>query len=169
MKQIVDNLFLEIVKFENLKQMTLYIDFQSQVEIFNLEYTSGDYYYCCVFSDSLTLEKKYIITFSADNDENISVLNWYKYQIFILNTGSEIYLIKNYVEILKCYSIQTSLIGLSIISDRLLLILEECSFTTISNKGDIVKQQSLSFIENFRLNTNILILDTDDGEMSFTL
>lgn len=169
MKQIVDNLLIDIIKFDNSQKANLFLNTQLELRALDLEETYGDNYYCFILSDSLTLERRHVITFFADSEDDINLLFWYKYKILIINIGNEVYLIKNFSERIGHYSIQTPLVGLSIIDDDCLLILEECSSTLISPKGDIIRHQNFSFIENFYLRDNTLILKTDDGEVHFSL
>ncbi|GHT71673.1 hypothetical protein FACS1894174_09640 [Bacteroidia bacterium] len=159
MKQIINNRYLKIFKLSSLKEMLFFLKDQKVENSLYIEDTYGDNYYCYVCHHSLTKEKLFILSFSScKNEDNLNFLFWNNH--IILDTGNFIYILDENLRIKSSLEISIYLIGLYLIDNNTLLILEEASFKIINYKGKIIQSESFDIIENFDIKDNLLYIQT---------
>mgnify|MGYP003592249719 CR=1 FL=1 len=170
MKQIIGNRYLKSYKFSSLQETSVFIDNQKTSNILSIDDTFGDNYLCYVCYHSLTNEKEFVFSFcSNEKEENLSFLFWNEYKLFVLDTGKNIYLINDTLNIVASFDISICLIGLYLTNKNNLLILEEASFKLINPKGQILMNESLDLIENFSIENGKLSIQTSEENKTFEL
>lgn len=170
MKQIIGNRYLKSYKFSSLKETSVFIKNQKTSNILSIDDTFGDNYLCYVCYHSLTSEKEFVLSFCSDEkEENLIFLFWDEYKLFVLDTGKNIYLINDTLNIVASFDISICLIGLYLINKNNLLILEEASFKLINPKGQILMNESLDLIENFSIENGKLSIQTSEENKTFEL
>ncbi len=168
MKQIIHNAFVRGFKFSSFPEMSSFIERQDFQNSLNVEESYGCYYYCYIFYDSLTMKKQFILTFESDEEEDsLNLLYWDS--ILVLDTGKKIVLIDKTFKIVASIEITTPLIGLYVINNELLLLLEEAYMRTVNPKGEIIKSELFDLIENFRFEDNTLSITTNEGQKVISL
>jgi len=161
MKQIIYNRYLKWFKFSSSKEASFFLKNQKAQRTLSIEDTFGDNYYCYVCYHSLTREKQFVLAFSSDESEdNLNFLYWNN--LFVLDTGKNIFLIDETLNITASLEITTPLIGLHVISNEKLLILEEAFMRVINYKGEIIKSELFDLIENFNIKDNLLSIQTSE-------
>ena len=170
MKQIFRNQYLKSFRFSSPQEALFFVNNQNVKNQLSIEDTFGDNDYCYICYNSLTSEKKFLLTFSSDiDDDNLSFLFWETQKVFVLDTGKNIYLIDDSLAIKASLEISISLVGLYLVDDDKLLILEEASFKVVNGKGQILLSESLDLIEDFSIKENILFIQTSDEHKIFKL
>jgi len=160
MKQIVANKYLKVFSFSSSNEAMTFYRNQEASRTLTIEDTYGDNYYCCVCYHSLTREKQFVLSFASNqNEEHLSFLFWN--DVFVVDTGEGVFLIDENLQIKAAFEINISLIGLYMISDNRLLILEEASFKIINREGLILENESLDLIENFSIKDDLLSIQMD--------
>ena len=106
---------------------------------------------------------------SDEKEENLIFLFWDEYKLFVLDTGKNIYLINDTLNIVASFDISICLIGLYLTNKNNLLILEEASFKLINPKGQILMNESLDLIENFSIENGKLSIQTSEENKTFEL
>lgn len=161
MKQIIQNKYLKGFRFSSSGEALIFLNNQKANNSLSLENTFGDNYYCYVCYHSLTKEKLFTLSFSSDeNEDNLSFLPWNN--CFVMDTGKSIYLIDEFLCIKTSLDITTPLVGLYIINNEKLLILEEAYMRVIDYNGQIVKSELFDLIENFSIKDNVLSIQTSE-------
>lgn len=159
MKQIVKNTYIKTFKFTSLQEISIFINNQEIKKYLFIDDTCGNNYYSYVGYHSLTKEKQFILSFSSDDsDDNLNFLFWNG--LFVLDTGKNIYLIDESLNIKTSLEITTPLIGLYLINNEKLLILEEAYLRVVNYNGDVVKAELFDFIEDFSIKNNLLSIQT---------
>lgn len=157
MKQIVDNIYIKEYRFLTKKENDYFFENQKIKNRLCLEKTFGEYYYNYIYIDSLSQEKLFVISFNSDeNNDNLSLLFWGSQKIYVVDTGMYIYMIDYNLNVISVTNIEVSLIGLYVIDDHRLLILEEANMRIMNNKGDIIKEKTFDLIEHFSIKDCIL-------------
>lgn len=170
MKQIFNNQYITSFKFIHHKDVAVFISHQNIKNVLTLEETFGDNYYCYVFYDSLTREKKFIISFSSDDAESeLNLLRWEAADRLVLDTGKFLYLIDNDFIIRGCFDISSPLIGLQLTSKNRLLVLEEASLRLINSEGQILINELFDLIEDFFVSDSYFLIKTSEGNRKFSL
>nr|WP_320037131.1 hypothetical protein [uncultured Bacteroides sp.] len=170
MKQIVGNRYLKSYKFSSLQETSVFINNQKTSNFLSIDDTFGDNYFCYVCCHSLTRKKEFVLSFCSDEkEENLSFLFWNEYKLFVLDTGKNIYLINDTLNIVASFDISIYLIGLYLTNKNNLLILEEASFKLINPKGQILMNESLDLIENFSIENGKLSIQTSEENKTFEL
>jgi hypothetical protein len=168
MKQIIDNRYIKWYKFSSSIEAISFIKHQNIQRSLSLEDTFGDNHYCYVCFHSLTRKKQFIVSFSSDeSEERLNFLFWNS--LFVLDTGKKIYLIDGNLSIKALFEINLCLIGLYIINNNRLLILEEASYKIINLIGEVLKSESFDLIENFSIEDNLLLLQTSEDSRGIEL
>lgn len=163
MKQIVQNKYLKGFRFSSSEEASIFFKNQKANNSLSIEGTLGDNYDCYVCYHSLTKEKIFVLSFSSDEDEdNLSFLFWNN--CFVISTGKNIYLINDALNIKACLEITTALVGLYIISNERLLLLEEAYLRVIDYNGRIVEKELFDLIDDFSIKDNVLYIQTSEGE-----
>ncbi|MDJ1484209.1 hypothetical protein QNI16_27165 [Cytophagaceae bacterium YF14B1] len=170
MKYIFNNKYIKVFKFLSSTEMLLFIDNQNCENKLPLDNTYGDNYYSYILYHSLTGEKEFILSFSSDEkEENLNFLFWYEYNLFVLDTGSFIYLIDDTLHIKAYLEVTTPLIGIYLTTKNNLILLEEASFRIVSFEGEILKHELFDLIEDFSLENDQIYIKTSEGNKIFTL
>lgn len=165
MKHIIQNRYFKGTSFLSSEEALIFLNSQETNRKISLDETFGDNYYCYVCCHALTQEKLFALSFSSDErEDNLIFLYWNN--LIVLYTGKNIYLIDEVVNIKVSLEITTSLVGLYVINDERLLVLEEASIRIINSKGEVVKNKLTAFIENFTIKDNVLrILTEEDNDV----
>lgn len=160
MKQIIGNRYLKGFRFSSSEESLAFLNNQKAKIILSIEETFGENYYCYVCYHSLTREKQFVLSFSSDESEdNLNFLFWGS--IFVLDTGKNIYLIDETLNIKTSLEITTPLVGLYLINKEKLLLLEETYMRVVDCKGQIVKSELFDLIEDFNIKENTLSIQTN--------
>lgn len=161
MKQIIKNSYIKAFKFTSSQEASTFVSNQGAKKRLSLDETFGDNYYCYVGYHSLTKEKQFVLSFSSDeNEDSLNFLFWDS--LFVLDTGKNIYLIDESLNIKTSLEITTPLMGLYLISKEKLLLLEEAYMRVINYNGDIVKAELFDLIEDFSIKDNLLSIQTSE-------
>lgn len=170
MKQIFKNQYLKSVCFNSSGELIDYlgkIKVQSQVD---LNDTFGDYHYCYLFVNSLTQVNEFCITFSTDEtEENLSILFWSEKNLLILNSGARIHFVSWLARIIASVEISSPLVGLQLLNNKKLLILEETTLRVVGSDGNIEQEQLFDLMTNFRLEGSKLTVITDENTQVYLL
>lgn len=161
MKQIIQNRYLRGFSFSSSEEASTFFNKQKASSSIFLEDTSGDNYYCYVCYHSLTKEKLFILSFESDeNEDNLNFLFWNNLLVF--DTGKNIYLIDEALNVKTTLEITTTLVGFYEISNEKLLLLEEAYLRVINCNGEIVKSELFDLIEDFSIKDNLLFIQTSE-------
>ena len=161
MRQVIRNKYLKGFSFLSLREALTFLDNQGVNKNLSLEETFGENYYCYICYHSLTQEKLFSLSFSSDESEdNLNIMYWN--DLIVLDIGKKIYLIDDFLEIRSSIEITTPLVGLYVINDERLLILEEAFVRVINNKGEVVRAELTDLIEDFSVKDNLLFIQTSE-------
>lgn len=161
MKQIIENRYIKSFKFASSQEASTFVNNQEAKKHLSIDDTFGDNHYCYVGYHSLTKEKQFVLSFSSDESEdNLNFLFWDS--LFVLDTGKNLYLIDESLNIKTSLEITTPLVGLYLISKEKLLILEEAYMRVINYSGDTVKAELVDLIEDFSIKDNLLSIQTSE-------
>lgn len=170
MKHIIENRYVKTFRFNTSREANIFLANNYTVRTLSLTETVGDNYFCFIFFDSLTNEKQFLISFCGDDaEEELILLYWSEAKIFVLGTNKKIWLISDEFSILASFEISTTLIGLSLIKENTLLLLEEASLTLIDSQGRLIKTELFDLIEDFNLEDNLLNIRTANYHRSYKL
>lgn len=170
MKQVFKNRYLKGFKFSSSQELSTFLGNQGTGNSLTIKDTFGDNYYCYVCYHSLTKEKQFVLSFSSDeNEEDLNVLFWDEHKIFILDTGKNIYLIDDNLNIKSSFEVTTPLIGLYLINVDSLLLLEEAFMRVVDHNGGILKREVFDLIEDFSVKDNYLFIQTSEESKTFEL
>jgi hypothetical protein len=171
MKQIIGNKYIKVFKFASSKEVSTFLSNQGTENCLSIENLYSDIYYCYVCYSSLTREKQFVLCFSSDESEdNLNFLFWDEQRVFVLDTGKNIYLIDENLNIKKSFEITTPLIGLHLINKNNLLLLEEAFMRVVDYNGKILRSELFDLIDDFSIKDNILSIRTyDEGNKVFDL
>jgi hypothetical protein len=170
MQQIIKNRYLKATSFNSHNELNEYVKNLKVKNGLDLKDSFGDYYYCYSFINSLTSENEFWITFSTDEkEENLSILLWDAMDLFILNSGVKIYFIAQDLTIINSFDITSPLVGLQVLNNDKILILEEATLRVISSNGKIEQEELFDLILNFHLEGNKLSITTEEYEKKYTL
>lgn len=161
MRQVIRNKYLKGFSFLSLREALTFLDNQGVNKNLSLEDTFGENYYCYICYHSLTQEKLFSLSFSSDESEdNLNIMYWN--DLIVLDIGKKIYLIDDFLEIRSSIEITTPLVGLYVINDERLLVLEEAFVRVINNKGEVVRAELTDLIEDFSVKDNLLFIQTNE-------
>lgn len=161
MKQIVNNKYIKGFKFSSPEEVATFFSNQKANCSLSIEDTFGDNYYCYVCYHSLTEEKLFALSFSSDeNEDDLSFLFWNS--LFVVDTGKNVYLIDETVNIKTSLETTTALIGLYEINSENLLVLEEAYMRVIDCNGQTLKSELFDLIEDFSIKDNVLFIQTSE-------
>ncbi|OJV51603.1 MAG: hypothetical protein BGO31_00845 [Bacteroidetes bacterium 43-16] len=161
MKQVIKNSYLKGFRFSILEEASTFFKNQKAEKSLSIEDTFGDSHYCYVCYHSLTREKQFVLSFSSDeNEDNLNFLFWDN--MFVLDTGNNVYLLDESLNIKTSLETTTPLVGLYLISNEKLLVLEEAYMRIISCNGDILKAELFDPIEDFSIKDNLLSIQTSE-------
>ena len=170
MKQIFKNRYLKVTSFNSHNELNEFVNNLKVKSNLDLKDSFGDYYYCYSFINSLTSEKEFCITFSTDEKvENLSILVWDAMGLFILYSGVKIYFIAQDLTIVNSFDITSPLVGLQVLNNDKILILEEVTMKVIGANGKIQQEDHFDLILNFHLEGNKLSITTDEYEKNYIL
>lgn len=162
MKQIIENKYLKGFKFSSEDAALTFFNNQKAERSLSIEDTFGDNFYCYICYHSLTREKQFALFFSSDESEdNLNFLFWNK--MLVLDTGKNICLIDESLSIKTSIETTTPLVGLYLISNEKLLVLEEAYMRVVNYNGDIVQAELFDLIEDFSIKDNLLSIQTSEG------
>ena len=95
-----------------------------------------------------------------ESEDNLNIMYWN--DLIVLDIGKKNYLMDDFLEIRSSSEITTPLVGLYVINDERLLILEEAFVRVINNKGEVVKSELIDLIEDFSIKDNLLFIQTSE-------
>jgi hypothetical protein len=161
MKQIFKNSYIKVFSFTSSQEASAFANNQGTKKVLYIDDTFGDNYYCYVICHSLTKEKQFVLLFSSyENEDNLNFLYWDG--LLVLDTGKNILLIDESLNIKASIEVYICLIGLYLINKEKLLVLEEASYKIINSTGEVLKSESLDLIEDFSLKDNLLLIKTSE-------
>jgi len=161
MKQIIENRYLKGFKFSSSEEASTFCNNQKAKRSISIEDTFGENYYCYVCYHSLTKEKQFVLSFRSDESEdNLNFLFWDN--LFVMDTGKNVYLIDESLNIKTSFEITAPLVGLYLINKEKLLLLEEVYMRVVDYKGQIVKSELFDLIEDFSIKGNLLSVQTSE-------
>ncbi|PGH38011.1 MAG: hypothetical protein CRN43_17810 [Candidatus Nephrothrix sp. EaCA] len=109
----------------------------------------------------MTKEKQFVLSFRSDESEdNLNFLFWDN--LFVMDTGKNVYLIDESLNIKTSFEITAPLVGLYLINKEKLLLLEEVYMRVVDYKGQIVKSELFDLIEDFSIKGNLLSVQTSE-------
>ena len=162
MKQIFNNRFVKSFGFSSYREATAFIENQKYIKILNLDDSYGDKYYFYFCFDSLQQETYFILSFESDfQEEDLNFLFWDTANLYVLDTGNNVFLIDKALNIISSYE-TTILIGLYLTNNDYLLILEEFSMILINKVGQLLKRVNTGFIEDFKIKDDKLYIKTEN-------
>lgn len=168
MRQIIENRYLKGFRFSSVEEASAFFNNQKAENSLSIEDSFGDSYFCYVCYHSLTKEKQFVLSFSSDESEdNLNFLFWNN--MFVLDTGRNIYLIDESLNIKTSLAVTTPLIGLYLIRNEKLLVLEEAYMRVINYNGDIIKSELFDLIEDFSIKDNLLSIQTSEENIVIEL
>lgn len=170
MNTIVDNYRVREFFFRTFPEQRTFLNNLDNSQILELEDTYGDYYYCYIFCNSITGEKKIVLSFSCDltPDEN-SVCFWSGKKIVLLYLGQCLYLIDYNNLTIKPIDLTSPIIGFYQIDNNNMLILEETYIRTINTNGDILKKMTTDLIVDYYIKNNNLYAYSEYREYVYQL
>lgn len=161
MKQVVQNKCLKAFRFSSSEAASTFLKNQKANNSLSIDHTFGDNYYCYVCYHSLTKEKLFVLSFGSDeNEDRLNFLFWNS--SFVVDTGKSVYLIDETLNIKISLEITTPLVGLYIISNEKLLLLEEAYMRVIDYNGQILRSELFDPIEDFRIKDNVLSIQKSE-------
>ncbi len=164
MKRICNNKYLKVYKFSNLQEAVKFCANQNSIHSIELEEDYGEFFYCCVCLHSLTRDPIFSIVFGSDQqDDNLNILFWE--DLIVIDTGQNIYLINHEMQIKAKLEITSPLMGLYLINEGQLLVLEETFLRIISREGVILKDMLFDLIERVEIDQNKLYIDMDQKQV----
>lgn len=170
MKQIVKNMYVKRYKFATFLEMNIFIGNQISINNLVLDEEFGDIYYCFVFFHALTQEKLFFLSFSSDEEDNMSVLYWDEEDLLVIYPGKKIYLLDTQFQLQTSFKTYTPLIGLYLLPDKKkLLVLEEISIRVIDSHGKVLREENVDFIENFSIDEDQLLIETESESYTLNL
>lgn len=171
MNIIVDNYRVKEFFFRTFPEQRTFLNNLDNSQILELEDTFGDYYYCYIFCNSITGEKKIVLSFSCDlTPDEISVCFWSGKKIVLLYLGQCFYLIDyNDNLIIKSIDATSPIIGFYQINNDNMLILEETYIRTINTNGDILKKMTTDLIVDYYIKNNNLYAYSEYREYVYQL
>lgn len=170
MKQIFKNRYIKSFVFSSPREADTFIKSQETTNVLSFGDTFGDYQYCYICYNSLTSKKEFVLTFESDeNEENLNFLFWDEAHLFVLDTGRNLYLVEDKLNVRVSFEITTPIVGLYLTSGDNLLVLEEASFRLINKEGKIVSSELFDLIEDFSVEGNLLSIHTSDETKIFKL
>lgn len=161
MKQVFNNSYIKVFKFTSSEEASNFANNQGANKVLSIDDTFGGIHYCYVAYHSLTKEKLFVLSFSSDENEyNLNFLYWDN--SFVLETGKNIHLIDETINIKASLEVTTPLIGLYLVKKERLLVLEEAYMRMIDRNGDIVKAELFDLIEDFSIKDNLLSVQSSE-------
>lgn len=161
MKQIIENRYLKGYTFPSSKEAITFFNNQKAKNSLSIEDAFGDNHYCYVCYHSLTREKQFALYFGSDEiEEKLNFLFWNR--SFVVDTGNNIYLLEENLNIKASFEITTPLVGFYLIDKENLLLLEKAYMRVINYKGEIVKNASFNLIEDFSIKGSLLSIQTSE-------
>lgn len=155
MKQIVNNKYIKVYRFSSNEERTIFFNNQNIEKSHSIKDSFGENYYCFVCYHSLTQEKEFALIFESDeSEENLNVLFWS--DMLVMDTGSKVYFINKDISFRNSFEITTPLIGIYLINNEKLLLLEETYMRIISDTGQIVNSEMFDLIDDFSIENNLL-------------
>lgn len=164
MKFVVGNSYIKSYEFSNALEMEYFIKNQNILKLTLVE-NFGENNYCYVFHDALTHEKKSLLSFSSDEKEDdIYILFWFEYGVWIVCTGKFIYIIDDKMQIKIVLEVLTPLVGMYLLPHKKhVLILEEASVRVIDHHGEVLKNEKIGFVNRMSIQEGFLSIYTDEG------
>ena len=170
MKQIINNRYLKSASFNSYDELNKYVTSLKVKNGLNLQDTFGENYYCYTSIDSLTSENEFYITFSTDEkEEYLSVLLWDTANLFLLNSGTKLYFITCDLTIIGSFEITSPLVGLYVLTNDRILILEETTLRVVNSNGKIDREELFDLMLNFHMEGNRLSIMTEENEHVYVL
>ncbi len=161
---------VRVFTFSSFQERKVFLSNQETKNVLSIDETFGDNYLCCICYHSLTNEKQFVLSFNSDEDEeNLNFLFWDKHKTCILDTGRCIYFIDDLLNPVASFELTTPLVGLYLVEEDKLLLLEEAFFRVVNFRGTLLKSASFDLIVDFSIDNNKLTIQTSKGSQSFGL
>jgi hypothetical protein len=169
-KQIIKNRYVKSWCFTSPQERSYFLHGQNiQNELF-LKGTYGEFCYCYICFDSLSRKEQFTIIFdSYISEEKLNFLHWYEKNLSVMDTDETIYFIDYNLNITFSLEITTPLIGLYLLSEDKILIMEETSFRIVNSIGQILKEELFDLAINFSLENDKLLVKTKDENKVYLL
>ena len=164
MKNVFRNYFVKSYKFEHNIEYEGFIAKINDITVINLDNTIGQYYYCYIFHHSLTMEKKFFITFCSDYDEDDLSLILNDNNYMFIHTGHSIFCIDQSLNIIANCDLSSRLIGTYHSDSSNFIILCELELVIINPFEKTIK--SISFddiVYDFSFNDHTLTINMDNA------
>lgn len=170
MNIIIENIKIAIKQFNSFSEAKAFAKYEPDATLVLLEETYGENSFVVQLRHSLTDKQILATLFSADKPiDKLTLLIWNEASMFVLEADDKLYLISTVGKIINTVNLNTPLVGLYISKSKL-LVLEEASFKTVNQKGEVVREHLFDLIENFYLNNDVLeIVTMDEEEYLFDL
>ncbi len=170
MKYIFNNSYIDIVTLYTFREQSDYLNRLGTVKKLNLDTYNGDFYYSYVVYNSLTSEKRFVISFNSDySEEKLNFMFWTEYEMIVLHTGRDIFLISTNCELKASIYVLTPFIGFYLIDNGNLLLLGEAEYRLINGFGQILDSKDFSRMNDWRIEGNMLLINTDEYDLRFDL
>lgn len=171
MKIILGNQYPEALQFHSKDEFRFFFESNQSLPKVHLESELvPDYWHCIMWRDSLSLEKAFMISFESEEPlENTSLLIWDSHDRFALNTGAEISLISRDLKIICRIPLVSPLMGLSLMKNEFLIIIEEAIFRVIDRNGDMVQYHEFDLIRGFQLGDSGITIKAEGGTYDIRL
>jgi hypothetical protein len=161
MRHIIENRFLKAFTFSSMSELSTFVNSQKAERILSIENALCERYYCYICYHSLTLEKQFVISFgSSESEENLNFMFWGN--LLLLDTGEDVYLIDETLKVRATFDITTPLVGLYLINDENILLLQEAYLRVINKEGEMIKRELFDLMEDFNIKGNILSIQTSE-------
>jgi hypothetical protein len=159
-----------VFTFSSFQERKIFLSHQGTKNILSIDETFGNNYLCCVCYHSLTREKQFVLSFSSnENEDNLNFLFWDEHKMYVLDTGQCIYFIDHRLNPVASFEITTPLVGLYLVNEDKLLLLEEAFFRLVNFRGKLLKSASFDLIVDFSIENNQLTIQTSEANQSFDL
>lgn len=168
MRQIFQNRFLRGYQFSNSIEQATFVENVSATRVLTIEESDGQNPICYVGRNSLSHEAEFAIAFRSDlSEENLNLVSWNNRIIF--DSGCMVYFVTPEIVLQTSLELTSPLIGLHVISESKLLILEEVFMRIVDRDGRILKSESFDLISDVVLENKRIVLSTDNGNQIIDL
>lgn len=162
MKQIFQNRSIRSFQFTNSVEESAFLERISPKRIVTVDESCGQNSICLVGSNSLTNDVEFVVSFRSDcNEEDLNLVFWN--DLMIVDSGKKVFFVGDEIVVRTSIELTSPLIGLYVISDDELLILEETYMQIVDRAGRILRSELFDLITSTTIEKNRLVLQTDSG------
>lgn len=164
MKTIFLNSFFEITSFAELAKCNFFLQ-QQRCPVCIIEDSFGDRSFALIQKDSFSGNAVLAVGFSSDTELS-ELLVFYIPQLssLIIGTNEFVFFISNKPELLMAIELSTPLVGLRMLDDGNILLLEEGAAYSIKKDGVLNWSHQFDLINSFELTNSILRLETYENK-----